>query len=97
MVALTKADVAKDITEQLGFNTREAKELVDLFFEEISQILEEGTEVRLSGLGKFSLRDKKARPGRNPKTGQEVRIDPRRVVLFHAGTSLSENIKKIED
>jgi len=95
--ALTKADIAQDITDQLGFNMRESKQMVDLVFEEISRTLEDGEEVRLAGLGKLSRRDKGERPGRNPRTGEEVSVSARTVVLFTAGTTLTESIRQIED
>lgn len=71
MGALTKAEIAERLYEELGLNKREAKELVELFFEEIRQALEHNEQVKLSGFGNFDLRDKRQRPGRNPKTGEE--------------------------
>ncbi|HGX92309.1 MAG TPA: integration host factor subunit alpha, partial [Candidatus Tenderia sp.] len=68
-MALTKADMAEKLFEELGLNKREAKELVEMFFEEIRGALENGRQVKLSGFGNFNLRDKGERPGRNPKTG----------------------------
>jgi len=68
-MALTKADMAERLFEELGLNKREAKELVEMFFEEVRDALENGQQVKLSGFGNFDLRDKKQRPGRNPKTG----------------------------
>ena len=82
-MALTKADMTEQLYEELGFNKREAKELVEMFFEEIRGALEEGDQVKLSGFGNFELRDKNERPGRNPKTGEEIPITARRVVTFH--------------
>ena len=70
MGALTKAEMAERLYEELGFNKREAKELVELFFEEIRNALETNEQVKLSGFGNFDLRDKRQRPGRNPKTGE---------------------------
>ena len=70
-MALTRAELAEALCEELGLNGREAKELVDVFFEEVKVALEGGELVRLSGFGKFTLRDKRERPGRNPKTGEE--------------------------
>ena len=71
-MALTKADMAEALFEELGLNKREAKELVDLFFEEVRLALADGQQVKLSGFGNFDLRDKNQRPGRNPKTGEEI-------------------------
>ena len=70
MGALTKADLAEQLFDQLGLNKREAKEVVELFFEEISRSLEDNVQVKLSGFGNFELKEKKERPGRNPKTGK---------------------------
>lgn len=97
MSALTKAELSTELNEQLGLNTRESKQLVELFFEEISEALEKGDEVRLSGFGNFTLRDKKERPGRNPKTGEEVPVEARRVVVFRAGQKLREFVENQVD
>lgn len=91
-MALTKADMAETLYEELGVNKREAKELVELFFEKIKQSLADGDEVKLSGFGSFILRDKKARLGRNPKTGEEIPITARRVVTFKPGQKLKQKI-----
>lgn len=93
MSALTKADMAENLFFELGLNKREAKELVDLFFEEIRISLEEGEPVKISGFGNFELRDKRQRPGRNPKTGEEVPISARRVVTFRPGQKLRERVE----
>ena len=93
MAALTKADIAEQITEKLGLNKRESKELVETFFEEISTALIQGEEVKLSGFGNFSLRNKSERPGRNPKTGEEIPIKARRVVTFRAGQKLRQLVE----
>jgi integration host factor subunit alpha len=93
-MALTKAALAEKISQTLGFNKREAKELVELFFEEIRYALEKGEIVKLSGFGNFNLRDKKQRPGRNPKTGKEVAITARRVVTFRPGQKLKARVEK---
>jgi len=87
-VALTKAELAEALFEEIGLNKREAKEFVDLFFETIREHLERGEPVKLSGFGNFDLRDKKQRPGRNPKTGEEIPISARRVVTFGPGQKL---------
>ena len=85
---LTKAELAEMLFEQVGLNKREAKDMVETFFEEIRDALERGESVKLSGFGNFQLRDKPQRPGRNPKTGQEIPISARRVVTFHASQKL---------
>jgi integration host factor subunit alpha len=92
-MALTKADFAEKLFDELGLNKREAKDLVELFFEEMKESLERGEEVKLSGFGKFELRDKTSRPGRNPKTGEEVAITARRVVTFRAGQKLKARVE----
>ena len=92
-MALTKADMAEKLFEDLGLNKREAKELVELFFEEIRQALEAGKQVKLSGFGNFDLRDKNQRPGRNPKTGEEIPISARRVVTFRPGQKLKQRVE----
>ncbi|MDT8407445.1 MAG: integration host factor subunit alpha [Methylococcales bacterium] len=92
-MALTKADFSERLFEELGLNKREAKEIVDLFFEEIKATLAQGEQVKLSGFGKFELRDKNSRPGRNPKTGEEIPITPRRVVTFRSGQKLKARVE----
>ncbi|MGD9390916.1 MAG: integration host factor subunit alpha [Thioalkalispiraceae bacterium] len=93
MMALTKADMAERLFEELGLNKREAKEIVEMFFEEIRGALENGQQVKLSGFGNFDLRDKKQRPGRNPKTGEEIPITARRVVTFRPGQKLKARVE----
>jgi integration host factor subunit alpha len=92
-MALTKADMAERLFEELGLNKREAKELVELFFEEVRTALEGGRQVKLSGFGNFDLRDKNQRPGRNPKTGEEIPISARRVVTFRPGHKLKARVE----
>ena len=92
-MALTKADMAENLFEELGLNKREAKELVEVFFEEVRLALEDGQEVKLSGFGNFILRDKNQRPGRNPKTGEEIPISARRVVTFRPGQKLKSRVE----
>ncbi len=91
-MTLTKADLTEKLYEQVGINHREAKEMVEAFFTEISDSLERGEEVKLSGFGVFSMRDKPERPGRNPKTGEEIPITARRVVTFHTSGCLKEAV-----
>ena len=76
-MALTKAKLAETLFEQLGLNKREAKDLVEGFFESLRLSLESGEQVKLSGFGNFDLRNKSERPGRNPKTGEEIPISAR--------------------
>ena len=86
--SITKAELAELLFEQVGLNKREAKDMVETFFDEIRNALERGEAVKLSGFGNFQLRDKPQRPGRNPKTGEEIPISARRVVTFHASQKL---------
>jgi len=92
-MALTKAEIAERLFDELGLNKREAKEMVEIFFEKIRGALEEGAQVKLSGFGNFDLREKKQRPGRNPKTGQEIPISARRVVTFRPGQKLKARVE----
>ena len=87
-MTLTKAELADMLFERVGLNKREAKDMVESFFEEIRASLENSEGVKLSGFGNFELRDKPERPGRNPKTGEEIPITARRVVTFHASQKL---------
>ena len=92
-MALTKADLAERLFEELGLNKREAKDMVEMFFEEVRGSLENGQQVKLSGFGNFDLREKKQRPGRNPKTGEEIPISARRVVTFRPGQKLKARVE----
>jgi len=92
-MALTKADMAEHLFVQLGLNKREAKDIVERFFEHIRAALEKGEQVKLSGFGNFELREKRLRPGRNPKTGEEIPISARRVVTFHPGQKLKSRVE----
>jgi integration host factor subunit alpha len=91
---LTKAELADLLFEKVGFNKREAKDMVESFFEEVRIALAQGEGVKLSGFGNFQLRDKPQRPGRNPKTGEEIPITARRVVTFHASQKLKTLVDK---
>ena len=94
MAALTKADLAERLHEELGLNKREVKDIVELFFDEIRSALESGNQVKISGFGNFDLSDKNERPGRNPKTGEEIPISARRVVTFRPGQKLKLRVEK---
>ncbi|CAL1241152.1 integration host factor subunit alpha [Candidatus Methylocalor cossyra] len=95
-MALTKADMVDKLFCDLGINKKDAKELVDQFFEEIKTALAQGRSVKLSGFGNFNLRDKNPRPGRNPKTGEEIPISARRVVTFKPGQKLKVKVEALE-
>ena len=92
-MALTKADMAEKLFEELGLNKREAKEVVELFFEEIRVALENGLSGNLNAPFKIHLREKNERPGRNPKTGEEIPISARRVVTFRSGQKLKARVE----
>ncbi len=93
-MALTKADLADLLFENVGLNKREAKDMVESFYDEIRIALENGEGVKLSGFGNFQLRAKPQRPGRNPKTGEEIPITARRVVTFHASQKLKAMVEE---
>jgi integration host factor subunit alpha len=92
-MALTKASMAESLFDELGLNKREARELVDSFFEDLRRALATGEQIKLSGFGNFDLRDKNQRPGRNPKTGEEIPITARRVVTFRPGQKLKSRVE----
>ena len=91
---MTKADLVEMLFNRMGMNKKDAKDMVDAFFDEIRSALESGRTVKLSGFGNFQLRDKAQRPGRNPKTGEEIAITARRVVTVHASQKLKEAVAK---
>ncbi|MCP4043578.1 MAG: integration host factor subunit alpha [Gammaproteobacteria bacterium] len=92
-MALTKANLAARLYDDIGLNKREAREIVEWFFKEIRAGLESGQPIMLSGFGRFDLHDKKERLGRNPKTGEAAVITARRVVAFHPGAKLREQVE----
>ena len=92
-MTLTKAEMAERLFLDVGLNKREAKEFVDAFFEVVREALERGEQVKLSGFGNFDLRRKNQRPGRNPKTGEEIPISARRVVTFRPGQKLKVRVE----
>ncbi|MGV0960474.1 MAG: integration host factor subunit alpha [Limnohabitans sp.] len=91
--ALTKAHLADLLFEQIGLNKRESKDMVDAFFDLMVDSLIAGTDVKISGFGNFQIRTKAARPGRNPRTGELIPIDARRVATFHASHKLKALIQ----
>ena len=90
---VTKADLAECLFEKVGLNKREAKEFVDLFFEELRTALISEGSIKLTGFGNFDVRKKSERPGRNPKTGQQIPVTARKVVTFHASQKLKERMQ----
>lgn len=93
--ALTKAQLAELLFERIGLNKRESKDMVEAFFELIATSLVDGADVKLSGFGNFQIRVKASRPGRNPRTGEPVAIQARRVVTFHASPKLKEQVQVV--
>jgi integration host factor subunit alpha len=91
--ALTKAQLADLLFEQIGLNKRESKDMIDAFFDLMVNSLVDGNDVKISGFGNFHIRTKASRPGRNPRTGEPVAIDARRVVTFHASPKLKEQVQ----
>ena len=91
--ALTKAQLADLLFEQIGLNKRESKDMIDAFFDLIVQSLVNGEDVKLSSFGNFQIRTKAPRPGRNPRTGESIPIEARRVVTFHASSKLKDQIQ----
>ncbi len=94
---LTKAELAELLFERLGLNKREAKDMVEAFFDSVQQALVRGEEVKLSGYGNFALRKKASRPGRNPRTGEVIPIQARSVVTFHASQKLKNMVQGVVD
>jgi integration host factor subunit alpha len=92
--ALTKAQLSEMLFEQLGLNKRESKDMIEAFFDLVSDSLVQGTDVKISGFGNFQIRTKAPRPGRNPRTGEAIPIRARRVVTFHASLKLKEQIQE---
>jgi len=89
-MSVTKKDIADLLVEHVGVNHNQALSITNDFFDSIKDTLEKGEEVKLSGFGNFIVREKSARPGRNPKTGEEVTISARKVVTFKAGPKLKK-------
>jgi integration host factor subunit alpha len=96
-MTITKAELADLLFEKVGLNKREAKDMVESFFEELRLTLENGESIKLSSFGNFELRDKPQRPGRNPKTGEESLISARRVVTFHPSKKLKDLVENAQD
>ena len=92
--ALTKAQLSTVLFDQIGLNKREANDFIDAFFDMLFNELVKGRDVKISAFGNFEVRNKTARPGRNPRTGEEVNIPPRRVITFKASGLLKVEINK---
>ena len=96
-MTITKNTLVEMLHDEVGLNKREAKEFIEMFFESLKKNLEDGNDIKISGFGNFTLREKNARPGRNPKTGEEVLIRERRVVTFKSGLKLKNKLEGFED
>tara|TARA_Y100000768_G_scaffold83043_1_gene59223 strand:+ start:88 stop:399 length:312 start_codon:yes stop_codon:yes gene_type:complete len=96
-MTITKNTLVEMLHNEVGLNKREAKEFIEMFFESLKKNLEDGNDIKISGFGNFTLREKNARPGRNPKTGEEVLIRERRVVTFKSGLKLKNKLEGFED
>lgn len=93
MTTLTKADLAKHLDESIGLTNRESKEIIEIFYDLVSAALINGQQVKLSGFGNFILNDKSERPGRNPRTGEDIPVSARRVVTFRCGLKLKTRVE----
>jgi integration host factor subunit alpha len=89
---MTKVDIVTNVYERLGFSKRESSEIVEKFFSIIKESLANSENVKISGLGNFVVREKKARKGRNPQTGEEIEIAPRKVLSFRLSQVLKGEI-----
>jgi integration host factor subunit alpha len=92
-MALTKADISEHLFNAIGLTKREAKEIVEIYFQRVCGALESAQQVKLSGFGNFELHDKNERPGRNPKTGESIPVSARRVVTFRSGQKLRARVE----
>ncbi len=93
-MTLTKDVLIEMIHDKVGYPVKEAKEILEMILEEIKLKLEEGKDVKISGFGKWAVKDKNSRPGRNPHTGDRIEISARRVVTFHPSDKLRESVNR---
>lgn len=91
-MALTKADLVDSIHEKIGFSKKEAADIVELIFDTIKGALTDGDKIKISGFGNFVVREKRARTGRNPQTGQSIEISARRVLTFKPSQVLRTDV-----
>ncbi len=94
-MTLTKANIVDAIHDELGFPKNRSAELVEILLEQIKSTLENGQDVLISGFGKFCVKEKKARRGRNPATGDDMMLTQRRVVTFRCSHLLREKINNL--
>ena len=93
---ITKADLAEYLFQKIGLNKREAKEVVDSFFDELREALLSGEDIKLSGFGNFSIKRKSERPGRNPKTGEKVNTPEKKTIHFKMSKDLFKKLNNEE-
>jgi integration host factor subunit alpha len=94
---MTKAEIVQALYSKVGgFSRKESAELVDLVFEMMKETLGKGEKLKVSGFGNFVLRDKRQRPGRNPQTGQPIKISERRVLTFKASQILKQTLNGVD-
>ena len=94
MKTITRADVAETIYEEIGLSRKDSTDILDMILDEIVKELSNGNDVKLSSFGTFSLRQKKERSGRNPKTGVEAIISPRKVISFKPSPTMRKTINE---
>ena len=87
---MTKADVVEEVYERVGISKQEAARLTEMFLDIMKEALEKGEKVKISGFGNFVVREKRSRRGRNPQTGEEITITPRRVLTFKSSPLLKQ-------
>jgi integration host factor subunit alpha len=93
---MTKADLVDAIFEKVGLSKKEAQDIIEILFDTIKQTFVEGESVKISGFGTFNIRKKMSRRGRNPKTGEDLEITPRRVITFKVSNHMKEDIEKLD-
>lgn len=92
-MTLTKTDMVDAIQQRIGFSRKKSTALIEMFIEIMKRTIESGDDVLVSGFGKFCVKEKKQRKGRNPATGQDMLLDPRRIVTFKCSSVLRDNVK----
>jgi integration host factor subunit alpha len=93
---MTKADLVEKIFEKIGLSKKEAQEIIEILFDTMKMTFIEGESIKISGFGTFNVRQKKSRRGRNPKTGEDLEITPRRVITFRASNQLKSVMEKAD-
>ena len=93
---MTKADLVDAIFEKVGLSKKEAQDIIEVLFDTMKRTFEEGESIKISGFGTFNVRKKMSRKGRNPKTGEDLEITPRRVITFRVSNQLKEEIEKLD-